>query len=137
MRGGGERHPLVRVVAVVVDARVSHHDARQRATIGVVTEAVVVRPQGAGITQEGVLTKRQVIHHSCADEWQLLCSEDQSVRLEIGFMLMKNFCLRPAKKQKSVFISYGNGRNMSLNWTANETKLHYTKEILTTYSNCA
>lgn len=85
-RGGGERHPLVGVVVVVVvivDARVGYHDARRHATIGVATEAVVVRSRGAGIVQEGLLTKRQVIHHSCADEWQP-DSEDRAVLLEVG-----------------------------------------------------
>jgi len=72
--GGGEGQPLVGVeVAVVVDARVGYHDPWQRATISVVTQAAVVRPRGAGVIQEGLLTKRQVIHHSCA----LLCRPDE------------------------------------------------------------
>lgn len=72
VRGGGQRHPLVGVVVmVVVEACVSYHGAWRHAITGVATEAVVDRPRGAGVIQEGLLTKWQVIHHSCGDEWQL------------------------------------------------------------------
>lgn len=51
---------------MLVDARVGYHDARQRVTISVVTEAIVARPRVVGVIQEGLLSKREVIHHSCA-----------------------------------------------------------------------
>lgn len=52
------------VVMVMIDASVSYHDAWRQAAVAVVVVMVVVRRRRAGVVQEGLLAKRQVIHHS-------------------------------------------------------------------------
>lgn len=76
-RRWGQGHPWVGLLAVG-EAGVSYHDAWWHSTVGVPAEGGIVGPRRAGVVQEGLLTKSQVIHHSCVGSARLWRSKSSA-----------------------------------------------------------
>ena len=89
------------MVVVIIHTGLSYHNSRRHANIGVVKLVVAVRTGGAGIIQEVLFTKCQMIHHSCEDQQQ---SDIGSSSCSDG--AWQYFCL--AAKDK--FINYENDK---------------------------